>query len=126
MVKPALAIVAGEFTIHRFDLTAEIPPNLAGQPFCWIARTDAELSIVCRSTLEIDSAKQSTGWSCLKVQGPLDLELTGILAGIAEVLARARISTFALSTFDTDYLLVKSEQRELAATALKDAGYIFS
>lgn len=126
MSKPALAVVAGEFTIHRFDPAAEVPPALDGQPFCWIARTDAELSIVCRSALEIDSVKQSNGWSCLKVQGPLDFELTGILAGIAEVLARARISTFALSTFDTDYLLVKSDQRELATTTLEDAGYAFS
>lgn len=126
MVKPAFAIVAGEFTIHRFDPAAEIPPGLAGQPFCWIARTNEELSIVCPSTLDIGSAKRSSGWSCLKVQGPLDLELTGILAEIAAVLARAGVSIVALSTFDTDYVLVKSAQRELAATVLKDAGYAFS
>ena len=123
MSKLVLKFVDGEFTIHRLNADAEIPAGLVDQSFCWIARTDSELSIICRSSIEIADERNSTGWACLQVQGPLEFELTGILAGIAGVLARADVPIVALSTYDTDYLLIKSYQRELAAASLEAAGY---
>jgi hypothetical protein len=63
------------------------------------------------------------GWSCLKVQGPLDFGLTGIIASLASPLAKAQISLFAVATFDTDYILVKSEKIEEAINALKIEGH---
>jgi len=66
-----------------------------------------------------------TGWSCIKVLGPLDFSLTGILADISAVLAKASVSIFAISTFDTDYVLVKSEKLPVARNALQKAGYTF-
>ena len=65
------------------------------------------------------------GWSCLKIAGPLDFSLTGILADISTVLAEAEISIFAISTFDTDYILVKSEKLPYAKAALLASGYTF-
>jgi len=66
------------------------------------------------------------GWKCLKVAGPLDFELTGILAGITEVLAKEKFSVFAISTFDTDYILIKKQGLTAAISALQRVGYIFN
>jgi len=64
-------------------------------------------------------------WKCIKVKGSLDLNLTGILAGISDILAQAKISIFAISTFDTDYILVRSQDLSSARTKLRKAGYKF-
>ena len=69
------------------------------------------------------NVKVEPKWRCLKVKGPLDFALTGILASLANPLARAGISIFAVSTFDTDYLLVKEGDLERAAEALSIAGH---
>lgn len=63
------------------------------------------------------------GWRAFRAAGPLDFSLTGILAGIASVLAAAGIPIFAVSTYDTDYVLVKTERYEAALDALRAAGY---
>jgi uncharacterized protein len=63
------------------------------------------------------------GWRCLKVQGPLDFALTGILAALTAPLAAAGIAVFAVSTYDTDYLLLKAENLHRAAEALRGAGH---
>ncbi|OQY33417.1 MAG: hypothetical protein B6I38_03630 [Anaerolineaceae bacterium 4572_5.1] len=84
-----------------------------------------ELSIVCDINTNIASEKSEKDWACIKVLGPLDFALTGILARISNVLAEAEISIFALSTYDTDYVLVKSNTLLASKKALKKAGYIF-
>ena len=72
----------------------------------------------------LNSEQVETDWSALKVTGSLDFSLTGILAGLATALAEADISLFALSTYDTDYVLVKSKPLSRACMALNSAGYI--
>lgn len=74
-------------------------------------------------SVEIESDRSNTGWACYKVEGPLEFSLVGILAGIARALADAGLPIFALSTFDTDYILVKREQVQAAWEALISAGY---
>jgi len=123
-LKPTLSVVPGAFTVHRFAPDATLPGNLTSASPCWTARTSDELSIVCADHVELDSSARETGWACLRVAGPLDFELTGILAGIATALAEAEISLFALSTFDTDYVLVKVETLPQALAALREAGYL--
>jgi hypothetical protein len=63
------------------------------------------------------------GWRCLQVAGPLDFSLTGVLASLASCLAEAKVSIFAISTYDTDYLLVQAEDLETAIRALRAAGH---
>ena len=121
--QPPLSVVPGSFTIHRFDPDTALPRGLESASPSWIARTPDELSIVCRDTYEFDSPRSEAGWACLRVMGPLDFELTGILAGIAATLAEAKISLVALSTFDTDYLLVKADLLPRAVAALREVGY---
>lgn len=101
-----------------------IPAWAAGKvSFCSITRTSEELSIVCPESLVPAGVKQETGWRALKVDGPLDFALTGILASVAGPLAQAGVSIFALSTYNTDYVLVKDSQVTEAVRALQAAGH---
>lgn len=94
-------------------------------PFCFACKTDQERSLVC---LEGDVPGNAThidgGWRAFRVKGQLDFALTGILAGIARVMADASIGIFAVSTYDTDYILVKADRFDQAADALGRAGYV--
>jgi len=124
-VKPNLTIVDGTFVIHRFSPDHDIPKSVLQADFCSISRTNEELSIVCSAGLSLNSSAVETDWSCVKVVGPLDFSLTGILADISAVLAKAKVSIFAVSTFDTDYVLVKSENLPLAKASMLQSGYRF-
>ncbi|KAJ3414381.1 hypothetical protein HDV05_006655 [Chytridiales sp. JEL 0842] len=73
-----------------------------------------------------NSVSSETGFAAFKVDGTLDFALVGILAGITDILAKVRVSCFVVSTFDTDYVLVKSEKMPTAEGALKEAGYKFA
>ena len=125
-MKLQLNILENHFTIHRFPANHEIPNQVYESQFYSISKTDEELSIVCNSTTQVNSEKSDTDWSCIKVEGPLDFSLTGILSKISTVLAIAEISIFAISTFDTDYILVKSEKLPFAKKALLKSGYTFN
>ena len=120
-----LSTIDGSFTIYRLPHDHKVPDSVFGTSFYSISRSDEELSIVCPSSLMINSEKSESGWSGLKVLGPLDFSLTGILANISWHLAEAGISIFAISTFDTDYILVKTEKLIEAKKVLSMAGYIF-
>lgn len=120
-----LNILDGSFTVHRFAADSEIPPAVLAGAFYNISRSDAELSIVCDDSIKLDSGKAETGWSCIKVVGPLEFNLTGVLAAMATPLAEAKVSIFAVSTFDTDYILVKTEKLLLARQVLQAAGHTF-
>ena len=122
-MEPVLKILNEEFAIHRLGPEEPIPKAVLNSRFFWVGKTDEELSIVCGSKTLPHKGEVSKGWSCIKVVAQLDLELTGIIAGLSSALAKAAISIFALSTFDTDYILVKSEQIEKAAQVLKNSGY---
>jgi hypothetical protein len=123
MDKPYLKTLNGEFSIYRFQPNEPIPSSILKSSFYWLGKTDEELSIVCDSQIELISEKKNASWSCIKVLGPIDFSVTGVLASISTVLASAQISIFAISTFDTDYILVKSKHLEQATIALRKAGY---
>jgi len=112
------------FTLHRLPADARIPNEVLQSSFYWIGKTDEELSVVCESHIAVSSVQCSEAWSCFKVCGPLDLSIAGVLAGLTAVLRDAQVSIFALSTFDTDYIMVKTDVFSVAKNALKAAGYI--
>ena len=125
MTKLKLTTLDGEYTVHRFLPESDIPANALNGNFLSITRTEDELSIVCNAQISLNSDKNEAGWACIKVLGPLDFGLTGILARIASVLTEAEISIFAISTYDTDYILVKKEKVAIAKEVLSQAGYVF-
>ena len=120
-----LSVLDGEYVVHRFSPESQIPVDVLKRNLISITRTNDELSIVCDAQLSFNSEKSEAGWACIKVLGPLDFGLTGILARVSGVLAEAEISIFALSTYDTDYILVKNNTLSVAKKALSEAGYIF-
>ena len=119
-----LSVLRQTFSVHRFAVDSPVPTEVLNSEIYSVMRTGDELSIVCESSLTLNSDQVEADWSALKVTGPLDFSLTGILAGLATALAEADISLFALSTYDTDYVLVKSKQLSRACMALNSAGYI--
>lgn len=120
-----LSILHEQFVVHRFAPTTKVPAQVFDSSFYSISCTKDELSIICPASVQLASDKAEVDWSCIKVLGPLDFSLTGILAAISKVLAEAKISIFAISTFDTDYILVKANKLEAAKLALDQAGYKF-
>lgn len=115
------------YSILRYPPDHSIPSWVLKSQFYSATKTAEELSIVCStpSGENIDGAKAEHGWRCFKVAGTLDFALTGILASIASPLADAKISIFAISTFDTDYILVKEESFLRARELLAKSGFVF-
>ncbi|MDA0684557.1 MAG: ACT domain-containing protein [Bacteroidetes bacterium] len=120
-----LRMLSGSFTIHRLDPLMAVPTAVRECETHFIGQTPEELSIVCPSHIEVMYAKSEPNWACFRVEGPLDFALYGILARISGALAAQRISIFAVSTFDTDYILVKEADLERAQKVLMDQGYAF-
>ena len=117
-----LELIAGQLSICRLPAASTSPP-LADAGFLSLTRTADELSIVCAAGSEPAGATCDSGWSALRVAGVLDFSLTGVLASLAAPLAEAKVSIFAVSTFDTDYILVKHDQLAVAIEALRSAGH---
>jgi len=86
-------------------------------------RTPDELSIVCENTVVPENITAERGWRALKVQGPLDFSLVGILAALTATLAEAGISIFTISTYNTDYVLLKNKNLVRGMKALNKAGH---
>ena len=119
-----LETLPGHYGVFRLAPDAAVPAwILAADGFLSITRTKDELSIVCAEDSVPPWAKAERGFRILKVQGILDFFLTGILATIAVPLAEANISIFAVSTHDTDYVLVAANRLEDAIHALTAAGH---
>ena len=92
--------------------------------YWFLCKTDEELSLVCQSIyIPKNTSKRDDGWRAFRIQGILDFSMVGILSKISTVLAENKIGIFAVSTYNTDYILVKSQNFHLALEALKQAGY---
>ena len=116
-----LQIIEGKFSVCKVENLRAVNFNV---PWLFVGKTDAEISVVCL-TADVPHATlaREDGWRALRVAEQMDFGLTGVLAGISTVLARAGISIFAVSTFDTDYILIKAENLGLAQSALEAGGY---
>ncbi|MGI9537695.1 MAG: ACT domain-containing protein [Desulfocapsaceae bacterium] len=124
-MKLTLTVLEGSYGIHRFAPDAVVPDTIQESLFYSVTRTDEELSIVCDATIDLHAIQSETDWRVIKIVGPLNFSLTGILAAIAEVLAGVKISIFTLSTFDTDYILVRNDNLKKARKVLLEAGNQF-
>jgi uncharacterized protein len=118
-----LVLLPDTYAVCRLDRDAPVPEWGTGGPFSSITRTVEELSVVCLEAQVPGGVKKAGGWRTLMVEGPLDLSLTGVLASLTGPLAREGVSVFALSTYDTDYLLVQREQVKKAIEILGEEGY---
>ena len=122
----SLKIIDQEFAICKLPPDSVIPDWIWTSSLYSITKTMDELSLICEQDKVIahSNMHQENDWKCLHVVGPLDFSLTGILSSIAQPLAENKISIFALSTYDTDYILVKKEHCSQAQEVLKNKGFI--
>jgi hypothetical protein len=118
---PGWSVEEGLWAIVRRDPGEPIPEWAEAAPFCSITRTRDELSIVCPESSVPAGVRSERGWAMLKLAGPFPFTATGVLSSFLEPLARANVSVFAISTFDTDYVLVKREDLGRAVAALEAA-----
>jgi hypothetical protein len=114
--------LADAFAVCRLPPDAPIPQCVAAA-FTSITRTAEELSIVCPIDQAPTSANCESPWTCFKLEGPFPFSLTGVLASFLDPLAERGIPIFAVSTFDTDYILVKEENAVTAVETLIKAGH---
>ncbi len=119
-----LDVLVEPLAICRLAHDAPIPPWATRRPFFTVTRTADELSIICPVAQVEPGVTASRGWRALKVRGPLDFALVGVLVAIAQPLAAAGVSIMPVATHDTDYLLVREEQLARAIEALVDAGHV--
>ncbi|HEX6036866.1 ACT domain-containing protein [Longimicrobium sp.] len=118
-----LSLLADTLAVCRLSADAPVPAwAWTGEPAS-VTRTGDELSVVCRADAVPDGVRHEPGWRCMVVAGPLDFALTGIMAALTAPLAAAGIPLFAVSTYDTDYLMVKAENLDRAIAALQGAGH---
>ena len=109
----------GRFAVCRLDPSAPIPGWAMGRSdFLTITRSEAELSIVAAEALVPTEVTAERGWAAMRVVGKLDFAIVGVLSKLTGALAKAEISCFAISTYDTDYILVKETDAGRAADAL--------
>lgn len=119
-----LSLLPDRLAICRLDPQAQTP-DWATAPASFVSwtRTEDELSIVCPEERVPEGVRSDRGWRALKLEGPLELTLTGIIASMAAPLAEAGIPIFMVATYDTDYLLVRDGQLDPAIAALRDGGH---
>ena len=121
--KLRFSLVPGSFAVCRLAANAAVPAWALRGEFFSVTRTSDELSIACAQE-NVPSGTQAAGpWSCFKLLGPFAFELTGVLSSVLEPLAANGISIFAISTYDTDYVLVREESAAAAIEALHNAGH---
>ncbi|GIF69826.1 amino acid-binding protein [Asanoa ishikariensis] len=125
---PALDLLPEDYAVCRLPAGSALPPALvdgsaAKDAVVSVTWTADEVSVICRADRVPDGATAEAPWRCLRVVGPLDFALTGILASMVAPLAAARVNIMAFSTYDTDYLLVPSVRLAEAVATLGQAGH---
>ncbi len=119
----SLGIIEDRLSVCRLEPDAKLPDWAVSGPLFSVTRTADELSVVCDESAVPEDVKHESGWRCLKLAGPFEFSLTGVLLSVLEPLAEVKVGIFAVSTFDTDYVLVKDEQLDFAVRALRARGH---
>lgn len=114
---------AWKLAVCRLGAEAPVPAWCATGGFMAVVRTPAELSIVCEESAVPAGVKAQKGWGVIELVGPFDFGLTGVLASVLGPLAEAKVPIFAISTFDTDWVLIPGEHIEKAVRTLTAAGH---
>jgi uncharacterized protein len=118
-----LRVLPDGYAIVRLHPGAELPSWVDRGPFRSVTRTDSEVSVVCRDGDVPAGESAERGWRVLEVKGPLDFSLSGVVASLVVPLAAAGIPIFVISTFETDYVLVRASDLQETCRALGEAGH---
>jgi uncharacterized protein len=118
-----LVVLRERLAVCRLDAKAPIPEWATGEVFLSISRTRDELSVVCEDRFVPEGTRASRGWQGFKIEGPLALDLVGILVSVAVPLAQSNIGILPIATYETDYVFVRDQQLDGAIKALRFAGF---
>ena len=118
-----LVLLDGTFAVCRLSDDEAVPDWAQLGPVSSVTRTARELSIVCEQDVVPPEVQSETGWRCLMVEGPLAFTEVGILASLTAPLAASGISVFVISTYDTDFLLVKEASLQRALSSLRNEDF---
>lgn len=118
-----LDVLPGPLAVCRLDPRADLEAWMGEGAFSSITRTPTELSVVCDESAVPSGIVLEGGWRALALRGPIPFDLTGVLASLLTPLADAEVSIFAISTYDTDVVMVKGFALEAARAALAEAGH---
>jgi hypothetical protein len=121
--KLSLKILPDRMAVCRLEPTAALPDWFDEIGFYSITRTQEELTLVCREVLVAPGTTCESGWRCFGVEGTLDFSEIGIIFTLSQPLAKSGIAVFVISTFDTDYFLVKEKDLAKAIDALAASGH---
>jgi hypothetical protein len=121
-----LRTLPDSYAVARLQPGSELPEWVDKGPFRSVTRTEHEVSVVCRDHDVPEGESVDRGFTVLEVMGPLDFSLTGVIASLVAPLAEAEVPIFLISTFESDYVLVRSSDLGRAADALEDAGHEFA
>jgi hypothetical protein len=121
--KPGLRVCFKGLSVCRLPAGSALPMRCLEGEFFVLSKTPDELSIVCEEKLAPEGAQRENGFLAIKVDAVLDFSLVGIIADISSALATAGVSIFVVSTYDTDYIMIREINVKKAADALARAGY---
>jgi uncharacterized protein len=116
-------LLSGSYSIYRFPPDSLPAVDFSGEDFACLVRTAEEVSLVRSSGAVTGAEREEGGWRVLKIAGPIAFSVVGVLAEASGLLAAAGVSIFAVSTFDTDYILVRDVGLESATKALREGGH---
>ena len=118
-----LSLLERTYGICVFESNAPIPEWAAAASLCSITRTEKELTVVCPQNIIPADIRHDGDWRCFRIDGSFDLNQIGVISSLAAPLAKADISIFVVSSYDTDYILIKDEKVEKAIAVLSDNGH---
>jgi hypothetical protein len=118
-----LRVLPDSYAVVRLQPGSELPDWVDKGPFRSVTRTDYEVSVVCRDHDVPEGESAERGWRVLEVKGPLDFSLTGVVSSLVDPLTKAEIPIFVVSTFETDYVLVRAADLDDTIEALELAGH---
>lgn len=118
-----IELLAGRFAVARLAPGAPLPGWATGDGLTSVTRTAAELSIVCPSAQVPSDVPHEHGFCAMFIRGPLDFGAVGVLSALSGAIAQAQVPILAISTFETDWVLVREADLPAAAQALRDAGH---
>jgi uncharacterized protein len=122
--KLRFSLLPGSYAVCQLPPNAPVPAWALLRPLASVTRTPEELSVVCAAE-DVPPGTKSVGpWRCIRLEGPFSLDMVGVLISVLGPLALASIPILAISTFDTDYVLVMSDRVEEAVSALKNVGHV--
>jgi hypothetical protein len=121
-----LRTLPDSYAVVRLQPGSDLPEWVDMGPFRSVTRTDHEVSVVCRDHDVPEGESVDRGWTVLEAMGPLGFSLSGIIASLIQPLADAKLPIFVISTFESDYVLIRSADLARAADALEEAGHEFA